>query len=95
MSEHRLPIDRAHTSREHSGEAIDDTRNWPGYGLVGLGIATLGMALVAAGYGFAGWALVAGLVCALCFMTGVGIVLAEHAHVKHVEHRHLRDQLGH
>lgn len=95
MSEHRLPIDPAHTSREHPGEAIDDTKNWPGYGLIMLGIATLGMTLVAAGYGFEGWALIAGVVCAACFVVGAGIVVAEHAHVKHVEHRHLSDPLGH
>lgn len=49
MNTHRLPLDRAHTTREHPGESIDDTRNWTGLGLIGLGTATLGMALVAAG----------------------------------------------
>ena len=95
MSEHRLPIDRTHTIRQHPGEAIDDAKNWPGFGLIGLGIATLGMALVAAGYGFEGWALIAGSVCAVCFILGVGIVVAEHAHVKHLEHHRLTDPLGH
>ncbi len=36
MNTHRLPLDRAHTTREHPGESIDDTRNWPGLGLIGL-----------------------------------------------------------
>ncbi|WP_305091619.1 hypothetical protein [Prescottella sp. R16] len=95
MSRHRLPIDRANTFREHAGEAIDDEMNWPGYGLIALGIATLGMALAAAGYGFNGWALIAAVVCVSSFAVGIGLVVAEHTHVKHVEHRHLREQLGH
>lgn len=90
-----LPIDQAHTTREHPGEAIDDSRNWPGYGLVFLGIATMGMTLVAAGYGFAGWAILGAILCVLFFVVGAGIVLAEHAHVKHLEGRHLTGQLGH
>ena len=95
MSTHRLPLDWAHTTRDHPGESIDDTRNLPGYGVIELGIATLGMALVAAGYGFEGWAIIAGAVCAVCFMAGASVVVAEHAHVKYMEHNRLGDPLGH
>ncbi len=96
MNTHRLPLDRAPHHREHPGESIDDTRNWPGLGLIGLGIATLGML---------GWSLPAtgsragpssqARHARLFFMAGASIVVAEHAHVKHMEHRHLRDHLGH
>ncbi|MEV3976598.1 hypothetical protein AB0K68_52160, partial [Streptomyces sp. NPDC050698] len=57
------PVDDEHTNRSHVGEAISDGRNYPGYLLIGLGLATLGLTLVAAGYGFRGWAVIAGAVC--------------------------------
>ena len=32
------PTDTARTNRAHAGEAIEDARNWPGYGLIALGL---------------------------------------------------------
>ena len=71
--------------RDHPGEAIEDTRNWPGYGLIGVAIVTLGMALVAAGYGFQGWALIAGTICAVCLVLGTSLVVVEHRRVKRLD----------
>ncbi len=64
------PVDDEHTNRSHVGEAISDGRNYPGYLLIGLGLATLGLTLVAAGYGFRGWAVIAGVVCVVSFIVG-------------------------
>ncbi|MDI9913727.1 hypothetical protein [Rhodococcus sp. IEGM 1379] len=90
-----LPIDDAHTNRSHVGEAIADERGYPGYILIGLGLAALGLALVAAGYGFRGWALLAGIVCAASFAFGVFAVLMERRRIKRFEGRDLLDQEGH
>ncbi|MFC9518097.1 hypothetical protein ACFTSD_20405 [Nocardiaceae bacterium NPDC056970] len=75
----------APVAHDHPGEAIADTRNWPGYALVGVAIVTLGMALVAAGYGFAGWAWIAGTICAVSLVLGSALVLAEHRRVKRLD----------
>ncbi|MFM1725903.1 MULTISPECIES: hypothetical protein [Rhodococcus] len=40
---------------------LNDFAGWAGYGLALTGIATAGLFLVAAGGGFAGWAVIAGL----------------------------------
>ncbi|MGF7121504.1 hypothetical protein AB4Z09_05005 [Rhodococcus sp. TAF43] len=79
---------------EHPGEAIEDTRNWPGYALVGIGIVTLGMALVAAGYGFQGWAWIAGTICAVSLVVGPVLVLREHRRIKRLDDLGLPDGLG-
>ncbi|WP_339329453.1 hypothetical protein [Rhodococcus opacus] len=89
------PHDEGRTMREHAGEAIIDRRNWPGFLLLGIGIALLAMALVAAGYGIEGWAVVAGTVCVLCFLSGIVLVLLEHRRVKALEGKTLSDQEGH
>lgn len=90
-----LPIDDAHTNRSHVGEAIADGRGYPGYILIGIGLATLGLALVAAGYGYRGWALVAGIACVVSFAFGVFAVLMEHRRIKRLDGRDLLDQEGH
>jgi len=89
------PRDLAHTTREHPGEAIEDARNWPGYALIGVAIVTLGLTLVAAGYGFAGWAWIAGIVCVGALLVGTALVLAEHRRVKRLDNASLTDQVGH
>ncbi|WP_305091587.1 hypothetical protein [Prescottella sp. R16] len=89
------PRDLAHTTREHPGEAIADSRNWPGYALIGIAIVTLGLTLVAAGYGFAGWAWIAGIACAASLVVGTLLVLAEHRRVKRLDEAGLTDQRGH
>ncbi|WP_164873386.1 hypothetical protein [Rhodococcus xishaensis] len=71
--------------RDHPGEAIEDSRNWPGYGLIGIAIVTLGMTLVAAGYGFRGWALITGVICAVSLVLGTTWVLIEHRRVKRLD----------
>lgn len=52
---------------------INDFAGWAGYGLALVGIATMGLFLVAAGGGFAGWALIAGLVSFGAFAASAGI----------------------
>ncbi len=90
-----VPVDNERTNRSHVGEAITDGRNYPGYLLVGLGLATLGLTLVAAGYGFRGWAVTAGIVCVISFIVGALAILMEHRRVKRLEGRELLDQKGH
>ncbi len=63
--------------------------------LIGLGLATLGLTLVAAGYGFRGWAVIAGVVCVVSFIVGTLAILMEHRRVKRLEGQELFDQEGH
>lgn len=88
-------VDNERTNRSHGGEAITDGRNYPGYLLIGLGLATLGFTLVAAGYGIRGWAVIAGCVCVISFIVGALAILLEHRRVKRLEGRELLDQEGH
>ncbi|MCJ0905915.1 hypothetical protein [Rhodococcus sp. ARC_M6] len=55
----------------------------------------LGLALVAAGYGFRGWALIAGVVCVVSFVVGVLVIMRGHRRVKELEGQALFDQEGH
>ncbi|QCQ91363.1 hypothetical protein [Rhodococcus sp. SGAir0479] len=89
------PRDLAHTTREHPGEAIEDARNWPGYALIGVAIVALGLTLVAAGYGFAGWAWIAGIICVAGLLGGTLLVLAEHRRIKRLENKSLSEPMGH
>nr|WP_137723172.1 hypothetical protein [Prescottella subtropica] len=72
-------------NHEHPGEAMADTRGWPGYGLIAVAIITLGMTLVAAGYGFRGWALIAGTICAASLVVGALLVATEHRRVRRLD----------
>ncbi|WP_280274027.1 hypothetical protein [Nocardia wallacei] len=87
--------DDARTSRNHAGEGLEDGYNVPGIVLCALGIVAMALALTAAGYGFAGWAVVAGVVAAVCAITGVTWLLLEHRRVKAKEGLALSDQQGH
>ncbi len=79
--EERFPDD-ARTIRPHAGESIEDVRNWPGLILAGVGLVLLALTLTAAGYGFEGWAIIAGIACAVCLLGGIGLVVAEHRRVQ-------------
>lgn len=63
--------------RKHAGEGIEDTYNIPGIVLCALSFVALALALTAAGYGFGGWAIVAGVVCAVCLIGGVSWIALE------------------
>lgn len=88
-------VDDSRTAREHAGEAITDTRNWPGYFLVALGLAALGLTLTAAGGGFEGWAMIGTIACVLFFALGIGLVLLQRKRVKAQEGKSLMDPGGH
>ncbi|RVW01616.1 hypothetical protein [Rhodococcus spongiicola] len=62
---------------------VNDFAGWAGYGLALLGIATLGLFLVAVAGGFAGWALIAGLVSFASFALAAGIF----GGVTHYDHK--------
>ncbi|MFD4462580.1 hypothetical protein [Nocardia sp. NPDC058480] len=94
QSEKQFP-DNARTTRTHAGESIRDTRNWPGLILAALGLVLLAVTLTAAGYGFAGWAVLAGVACAVCLVMGIGLVVAEHRWVKAQEGLALGEPRGH
>ncbi|MEA3527971.1 hypothetical protein [Nocardia implantans] len=91
---HGFPDD-TRTIRTHAGESIEDARNWPGIILVAVGLVAMALTLTAAGYGFEGWAVVAGIVCGVCIIAGVSVIVAEHRRVKAREGKRLRDAAGH
>ncbi|MFD3595638.1 hypothetical protein ACFWU5_23180 [Nocardia sp. NPDC058640] len=81
QAEKQFP-DNARTTRTHAGESIRDARNWPGLVLCAVGLVLVAATLTAAGYGFAGWAVIAGVACVLCLVVGVWLVVAEHRRVR-------------
>jgi len=76
--------DHTRTTRSHAGEALEDTRNWPGMFLVGLGIVTVGLTVTAAGYGFAGWALIGGIAAVLFLVLGATLITLEHLRMRKI-----------
>ncbi|WP_051495013.1 hypothetical protein [Nocardia nova] len=74
-------------SRRHAGEGIEDGYNIPGIVLCALGMVALALALTAAGYGFGGWAIVAGVVCAACLIGGIAWIALESRRIQ------MRDRL--
>ncbi|MFI6044522.1 hypothetical protein ACIA8C_23040 [Nocardia sp. NPDC051321] len=87
--------DHARTTRSHAGEGIEDGYNIPGIVLCALGIVALALCLTAAAYGFAGWALIAGISAVALAGTGVVWILLEHRRIKAKEGLGLTDQRGH
>ncbi|MEV6279543.1 hypothetical protein [Nocardia sp. NPDC051832] len=77
--------DHERTTRSHAGETLEDTRNWPGIVLVMLGIVGLALTVTAAGYGFAGWAIIGGIATVVCLAVGTFLVFAEHRRVRKEE----------
>ena len=63
--------------RHHAGEGIEDTYNVPSIILCGLALAALALTLTAAGYGFAGWAVICAVICVACGIAGVTWLLLE------------------
>ncbi|WP_446221918.1 hypothetical protein ACTWPB_18885 [Nocardia sp. IBHARD005] len=94
QSDRQFP-DNARTTRTHAGESIRDTRNWPGLLLAAIGLVLVAVTLTAAGYGFAGWAVIVGVACAVCLVAGIGLVVAEHRRVKAQEDLALGESRGH
>ncbi|WP_245714164.1 hypothetical protein [Nocardia vaccinii] len=87
--------DTARTTRNHAGEGLENERNLPGMILFVLGIVGLALTLTAAGYGFAGWSIVAAIVTILLIVAGTALLLREHMRMKAREGLRLRDQRGH
>ncbi|TQM33034.1 hypothetical protein [Nocardia bhagyanarayanae] len=87
--------DHHRTTRTHAGEAIEDAKNWPGMVLVGVGIVLVALTLTAAGYGFEGWAIVAGIAAGLSIVIGAVLVFAEHKRVQRKHGDSLYDDRGH
>ncbi|WP_280295468.1 hypothetical protein [Nocardia abscessus] len=87
--------DDGRTTRSHAGEGIEDGYNIPGIVLCAMGIAALALTLTAAGYGFAGWAVVGAIAAAALVGSGIAWILLEHRRVKAKEGLALTDQRGH
>ncbi len=70
---------------------VNDFAGWAGYGLALVGITTLGLFLVAAGGGFAGWAVIAGLVSLGSFALAAAIFggVTHHDHKVHHSTPHM------
>ncbi|MET7771929.1 hypothetical protein [Nocardia sp. NPDC005366] len=94
MTEENFP-DYTRTTRTHAGESIEDTRNWPGMFLAAAGIVAIALTLTAAGYGFAGWAVIGAIVAVLCLAGGVLLVWAEHRRVQKNQDQRQFDDHGH
>ncbi|WP_067570183.1 hypothetical protein [Nocardia acidivorans] len=77
---------RARRARGHAGEGIEDNYNLPGIVMIALAMVSTGLALTAAGYGFPGRAVVAGVVAGVLYLAGF-VWLA-------VEYRRTRQQRG-
>lgn len=73
--------DRVRTTRNHAGEALTDTRGWPGYAMIGTSVAVLGMFLVAAGYGYGMWAAISGGIFLGLLIIGAVLVLLENRRI--------------
>lgn len=91
---HFVP-DNCRTTRSHAGEGIQDGYNIPGIILWAFGIVALGSTLTAAAYGFTGWAIIAGILCATGILGGSAWLLLEHRRIKVHEGLHLTDPCGH
>lgn len=74
---HPTELDRHSPPRRHAGEGIEDGVNVLGVVLAGLGVVALALTLIAAGYGYAGWATVAGVVCVLLLLAGGAVIFNE------------------
>ena len=83
------------TTRGHAGEAIVDTRNWPGYICIGIALVSLGLTLTAAGYGFTGWVWIGAGAALVLLVAGIALVLLERRRVKAEEGKSLTDPAGH
>ncbi|MBP1162116.1 MULTISPECIES: hypothetical protein [unclassified Rhodococcus (in: high G+C Gram-positive bacteria)] len=78
--------DDARTARPHAGEAVIDTRSWVGYAVVAAGVVLMALCLVAAGYGFEGWAWISGVTGLSLFVAGVALVVLEHRRIRSAPH---------
>ncbi|WP_371852077.1 hypothetical protein [Nocardia salmonicida] len=94
MSGGEFPDD-ARTTRSHAGEGLEDGYNFPGIILCAMGIIALGLCLTATGYGFAGWATIAGIAAVILAGGGVAWLLLEHRRIKAKEGLALTDPRGH
>jgi hypothetical protein len=74
--------DDARTTRPHAGESVVDTRSWMGYSVAAAGVVLMALCLLAAGYGFEGWAWISGVAALLVFAAGVALVAVEHRRVR-------------
>lgn len=77
--------DEHRTTRPHAGEVLEDSRNWPGLILAALGIVAVALTLTAAGYGFAGWAVIGAIASVALLSVGISQMVLEH---RRVERRH-------
>jgi CHASE2 domain-containing sensor protein len=66
----------SNTIRPNAGKAIRNPRGWPGYGAVMLGVILIALCVLAAGYGYEGWAWLSGIVGAVVLVLGALAVLA-------------------
>lgn len=88
--------DLARTQRAHAGEAMTDTRGYPGFIAIGLSFVVLGLFLVALGGGFEGWATITGIVFVVLLVGGVIYEVLEYRRVRRLNNQEGRpDMEGH
>lgn len=88
-------IDEVRTTRSHAGEGVKDAANWPGFVLIGIGVISLALTLMAVAYGLGALIPIAGAVCVASLAAGIAVVLLEHRRIKHREGLSLSDPQGH
>ncbi|MFI9503946.1 hypothetical protein [Nocardia sp. NPDC052566] len=82
--------DSARTTRNNAGEALEDSRQFPGVVVLLLGLVAVALTLTAAGYGFAGWAVVGVIASVLLIGAGTAFVVLEHRRLRAREGEELR-----
>ncbi|MET9492397.1 hypothetical protein [Nocardia sp. NPDC006630] len=77
LSDQSAGFRRSGEPRKHGGEGVEDGFNVSGMILLGLGVLAVALALVAAGYGFARWAVAGAIVSGVLIVSGIAVLVLE------------------
>lgn len=88
---HHDPVDHARTTQPHAGESFIDTLWLPGLLLIALGTVLIAGTVAATAYGNSRLSLLLALIAGALVTAGALLAMLEHARVKRVEQRWLRE----
>ncbi|MBO0856329.1 MAG: hypothetical protein J2P18_21470 [Nocardia sp.] len=86
--------DSAHSTGDYAGEGLVNEHNLPGIIMLAIAVIAVALTITAAGYGFAGWAVVAATAAVATGATGIAWLLCEHRRIRNREDIHLPDRRG-